>query len=392
MDLGFTREEEAFRAEVLNFLAEEPPESFPIQTKDECFGFGSWSYEFTKRIGEKGWIGITYPKKYGGLGLNQIYQFILNEELAYHRAPWAGHFFAYTVGRALINYGTEEQRTRFLPTLGRGEIQFWQALSEPDAGSDLMNCKTRAIERGNCYVIDGQKTWGSRAHRANHAWLMARTDPNSRSKGLSLFLIDMNTPGLSLRPIVNLAGDAAFYELYLDAVKVPKENLLGEKNGAMKIVIPSLEADRFWARSARIAYCRRIFNDFLVKLKKMQRNGKLLINDDVVRNEVVDRMIDLEVARLLSYRAICLISSGKSLTYEGSVVKLVADELGKRIASTMRGITGPSCLLESDSPLRELDVDVAREYIYSIGHGIAGGTAEIQRNTIAIRGLGLPRQ
>jgi len=391
MDFKFTEEEEVFRKQVLDFLDEEPPQNFPTQTENECFGFGSWSYEFTKRIGEKGWIGITYPEEYGGLGLNPMYQYVLNEEMAYHKAPWAGHFFAYTVGRAIVKFGTQEQKRRFLPRLARGEIQFWQALSEPDAGSDLTNCRTRAIEHGDSFIINGQKIWGSRAHRANHAWLLARTDRDSQSTGLSMFLVDMNTPGLSLRPITNLAGDAAFYELFLDSVRVPKENLLGEKNGAMKIVIPGLEADRFWARSARVAYCRRIFDDFLSSIKVTEQNGKPILDNGYNRNEIIERVIDLEVARLLSYRTIYLISNEKTLNYEGSVIKLVADELGKRIASTVRNILGPACLF-GDKTLNGLDTDITREFIYSVGHGIAGGTSEIQRNTIATRGLGLPRQ
>ena len=222
MDFQYSQEQEAYRQEVLKFIAVEPPSSFPVQTENECFGFGAWSYEFTRRMGEKGWIGITYPEMYGGLGLSPIYQFILNEEMAYHHAPWAGHWFAYTAGQAILKYGTDEQKQHFLPGLARGEIQFWQGLSEPDAGSDLLNTKTRAVDQGNHYVIDGQKIWGSRAHRASHAWLMARTAPASEKRGSSLFLIDMNTTGLSLRPISNLAGDDAFFELFLDSItKIP---------------------------------------------------------------------------------------------------------------------------------------------------------------------------
>lgn len=392
MDFTYTREQEAFRREVLKFIAEEPPESFPTQTENEGFGFGCFSREFTRRMGEKGWIGITFPEKYGGLGLSPIYQFILNEEMSYHHAPWAGHFFAYTAGQAIIKHGTEEQKQHFLPRLARGEIQFWQGLSEPDAGSDLLNTKTRAVKHGDHYIIDGQKTWGSRAHRANHVWLMVRTGPMSERRALSLFLVDMKTPGLSIRPIYNLAGEDSFYELYLDSVEVPEENLLGGENGAISIVIPGLEADRFWARSARIAYCRRTLNDLLVAIKGMKRNGRPLIEDPVLQKEIVDSAVDVEVARLLSYRTIYLLDSGRPLSYEGSVIKLVADELGRRLAATVRGILGRDCTLKDYLPFDGSYVNIGREYIYSIGHAIAGGTAEIQLNTIATRGLGLPRK
>ena len=390
LDFSLTSEEEQFRKEVQRFVAEEPPSKFPTQTENECFGFGCWSYEFTRRVGQKGWIGTTYPREYGGLGLSPIYQFILNEELAYHKAPWAGHFFAYTVGQALIKKGTEAQKRSFLPRLASGEIQFWQALSEPDAGSDLLNCRTRAVLKGDRYCITGQKTWGSRAHRANHAWLLASTRPDLRQKGLSLFLVDMKTPGMTLRPIVNLAGDAAFYELYLDSVEVPKENLIGGENSALQIVIPSLEADRFWARSARIAYCRRVFDDLVGWAKQTRRQDRPVSEDPVFRHGMTALAVDIEIARLLSLRTVYLMASGKALTYEGSATKITADELGRRIAVFARGIVGPASL-EADMPsCGDSDVNFGREYIYSIGHGLAGGTFEIQKNTIATRGLGLP--
>ncbi|MFC1977884.1 acyl-CoA dehydrogenase family protein [Chloroflexota bacterium] len=392
MDFTYTKEQEAFRQEVLKFIAEEPPGSFPTQTENECYGFGCFSYEFTRRMGDMGWIGITFPEHYGGLGLSPIYQFILNEEMSYHHAPWAGHFFAYTAGQALLKYGTDEQKQYFLPRLARGEIQFWQGLSEPDAGSDLLNTKTKAVTHGDHYIIDGQKTWGSRAHRANHVWLMARTAPASERRGLSLFLIDMDTPGLSLRPIINLAGDDSFCELYLDSVKVPQENLLGGEGGAISVVLPGLEADRFWARSARIAYCRRTLDDLLVSIKGMKRNGQPLSEDAVIQKEIIDCAVDVEIARLLSYHTIYLIDAGRPLSYEGSVIKLVADELGRRIAVTARGILGRDCIMEDYLPFDGSYVNITREYIYSMGHAIAGGTAEIQLNTIATRGLGLPRK
>lgn len=390
LNFTLTAEQESFRADVLRFIAEEPPESFPTQTENECFGFGCWSYEFTRRVGDKGWVGLTFPKSYGGLGLGPVYQFILNEELAYHRAPWAGHFFAYTVGHALMKHGTEDQKRRFLPALGEGKMQCWQALSEPDAGSDLLKSKTRAVPKGDRYVITGQKTWGSRAHRASHAWLLASTNPELHQKGLSIFLVDMETPGITLRPIVNLAGDEAFYEMYLDSVEVPRENLVGGENGALQVVIPALEADRFWARSARIAYCRRIFDDLISWARQTSRHGVPIIEDDVLRNQLVDLAIDLEVARLLSLRTVYLIESGKHLTYEGSATKITADELGRRMAQVARKIIGPVCLEADDSSCANMPANFGREYIYSIGHGLAGGTTEIQRNTIATRGLGLP--
>ncbi len=390
LDFSLTSEQEEFRKEVLRFVAEEPPSSFPTQTENECFGFGCWSYEFTRRVGQKGWIGTTFPREYGGLGLSPVHQFILNEEMAYHKAPWAGHFFAYTVGQALTKKGTEAQKRAFLPRLASGEVQFWQALSEPDAGSDLLNCKTRAVAKGDRYLITGQKTWGSRAHRANHAWLLASTRPELHQKGLSMFLLDMKTPGITLRPIINLAGDASFYELYLDSVEVPRENLIGGENSALQIVIPSLEADRFWARSARIAYCRRVFDDLIAWAKKTKRNGLPVSEDPVFRHGLTELAVEIEVSRLLSLRTVYLMASGKPLTYEGSATKIMADELGRRIAQFARGVIGPDCLDVDVPSCGDSEVSFGREYVYSIGHGLAGGTLEIQKNTIATRGLGLP--
>ncbi len=224
MDFTFTESEERLRGELRRFLADVLPpdwEGSGTDLSDDDFEFGQY---FNKRLAERGWIAPAWPKQYGGLGATHVEQAIFGEELAYHRAPMGGRIFGVgMIGPTLIVHGSEEQKRRHLPGITAAEVLWCQGYSEPGAGSDLAALQTRAVRDGDDYVINGQKIWTTQAHRAQWMFLLARTDPEApKHKGITFFLVDMKTPGITVRPLVNMAGRHEFNEVFFEDVRVPK--------------------------------------------------------------------------------------------------------------------------------------------------------------------------
>jgi len=392
MDFTFTGEEQAWRQEVHEFLESEHPETFPCEELDEGYGFGGWSLAFTRRLGEKEWIGRTWPKEYGGQDRPLMELFILYDEIACYEAPAEASCYSEFCGMHITRYGSDELKRWLLPALARGEITLWEGLSEPNAGSDLLALQTTAVEDGDYYIINGQKTWNSNGHRASHGYTAAKTDPEApRHKGMSMFIIDMKSPGITIRPIPDMAGGDAYTEVFFDNVRVPKGNLVGGKNEGFPLILGALEGDRFWGRCMKASYKRRILEEVVGYCRQTKgANGKPLAQDPLVRHKLADLAIEIEVCRLLSYRAIWKLNKGETLTYEASVLKTFADEMGQRFTHTVMQILGPYGQLERGSKWAPFDGEIERGYLNSVGHTIAGGTSEIQRSTIARFGLGLP--
>jgi len=385
MNFGFTEKEEAFRQEVQEFIRQEPPEKFVSDFPGE-YSWGDWSAEYTRRLGTKGYISRSWPKEYGGLGGSLMEQFIFLEEMVYHKAPVLSMIFLDSIARAIINYGNEKLKDELLPTIAKGELTFWEGFSEPNAGSDLLALETRAVEDEDGYVINGQKTWNSFAHLADYGFTLARTDPEApRHQGISAFLVDMKSPGITVRPIMSMCGTTTFSEIFFDDVRVPRHYLLGEKNRGFPLLLVGLEADRLWARGPMCGGFKRILEQLVEYVKETGRG-----NDPVIRQELAELATEIEVSRLFGYRAAGMANQGLTMTYEASMLKTFADELDQRLYYTGMRMMGLYSQLGTDSKWAPLK-DVVHEYLFSPGITLAGGSSEIQRSTIATRGLGLPR-
>lgn len=392
MEFGFSEKEQKLREEVRRFCLEEPPESFPHEIEDEGYGFGGWSRAFTTRLGQKGWLSISWPKEYGGMGGTVMERFVAAEELAYHRAPQYGHLFGDAVAAGLLRHGTEEQKKDFLPKMAKAEILFSTGLSEPGAGSDLLNTATRAVKDGDYYVLNGQKIWPTGAHIAEWSLILARTDPEApKARGLSTFLVDTRSKGVTVNPIIDMAGAKSFNEIFLEDVRVHKKYLLGQENKGLPLVFECLEGDRFWGRCLRHAGSQKDLDELVTYMNETEYNGRSLRDDEVLRDQLAEIAVELEVSRMLNYKAAWLLNSGASISWESSVVKTFADELGQRIAHLGLRILGPEVQLEGESKWAALRKRFTFLYNFNRGLSLAGGTSEIQRNTIALRGLGLPR-
>jgi len=392
MDFRFSEREEKLREEVRQFCQQEPPENFPCEIEDEGYGFGGWSRAFTRRLGEKGWLAIAWPKEYGGLGGSIMERFVAAEELAYHRAPQYGHLFGDAVATGILGFGTEEQKKDFLPQMARAEILWATGLSEPGAGSDLLNTATRAVKDGDDYIINGQKIWPTGAHLAEWCLILARTDPEApKSRGLSTFLVDVRSPGVTVNPVIDMSGSKSFCEIFLEDVRVPKSCLLGEENRGLPLVFACLEGDRFWGRCLRHAGSKKDLEELVEYVNEARYDGRSLKEDQVLRDTLAEIAVELEVSRMINYKSAWLLNKGASISWESSVVKTFADELGQRIANVGLQILGPQVQLREDSKWASLRKRFTFLYNFNRGLSLAGGTSEIQRTTIALRGLGLPR-
>ncbi len=207
MDFGFTVEQERWRQEIKQFLKENPSDNFPTQTGEDSWGHGAFSYEFVRLLGAKGWISLTWPKKYGGQERPWMDLLILFEELARARVPWAAAAICWSMSNTILELGSEELKQEFLPGIGKGETILWLAMSEPDAGSDLLSMRTTAIEQDDCYLVNGQKVWSALAHLSDYGFLFARseTDPNvPKYMAISLFMLDKSLPGVTVQPLLQL--------------------------------------------------------------------------------------------------------------------------------------------------------------------------------------------
>lgn len=392
MDLTFSKEQEAWRQEVRAFFKAEPPEKFPTQGVDLGWGFGAWSYQFARRMGEKGWISLCWPEEFGGKARPIVDRLILWEEIAYHKAPGGAIFSSMGYADAFLERGSPRLKEELLPGLARGEINTWMALSEPDAGTDLLALQTRAEEDGDSYILNGGKIWSSNAHLADYGFVLAITDRDApRGRGLSSFVVDKRAPGVTIEPLYTLAGEHYHNQVFFDNVRVHRDYLVGEKNRGLAQIFTSLDIDRFWGRWGKPALMKRILEELVEYARQTKRNGKSLLDDCLVRHQLADVAIQTEVTRMLCYWAAGKVINGQQLEQEASLSKLLADESWQRVLRIGMQLLGLYGQLEPDSKWVPLLGTIERYYLHSVGHTLAGGTSEIIRNTIATRGLGLPR-
>ena len=392
MEFTFTAEEHAFAEDVRRFIREHPPADFPVDGMDAGYGSGANSKAFIRALAAQGWISMCWPAASGGQAKPMFFKLILTEELARAGAPFGPLSGVWQTADAIIEYGSEHLRTVVLPAIARGEATFWQGYSEPDAGSDLLALKTEARRDGDHYVIRGHKIWSSHAGIATHGLVFARTSRETRkSRGFSMFVVPNGTPGMDIRPITSLTGGVYHYEVFLDEVRVPEGVRLGPEGEGFVALLNGLDSDRFWGRFYKAPALERVLRRLVDYANTTRVEGVPLARDPSVRRRLAAMASELAAMRWLFYRAGCMIRDGAPITYETAVAKNLADETGQKLARLGMDLLGPWGPLRAGSPEAKLDGEISHAYLTSLGHTIAGGTAEILRTTIATRGLGLPR-
>ncbi len=391
MDFRDSPEDAAFRTEVREFLRTELPPDLRA-ADDAVLGVGIGEDErerdWLRTLAKRGWVAPAWAKEYGGAGLSVMQQFVFNEEMARARAPRPNFLAIGLAGPTIIVHGTEEQKREHLSGILSGETFWCQGFSEPGSGSDLASLQTRAVQDGDDFIINGQKIWTSGAHRAQRMMLLARTDSDApKHKGISYFLLDMKSPGVTVRPLTNLADTPSFNEVFFDSVRVPTKDLLGELNRGWYVATTTLDFER-----------SGIING--VGLQTLVREIAGYAREhrcadgawSSVRLEIIDRAIEAEIAIVLSYRVVTMQAKGQIPNQEASITKLYGSELAQRIARTGMKVAGLYGQLGPGSLRAPLGGRFDAWYRIAVGSTIAGGTSEIQRSVIAQRGLGLPRE
>ncbi|TAK37086.1 MAG: acyl-CoA dehydrogenase [Chloroflexota bacterium] len=383
MDFRFPDDVERFRLEVREFLAREwhPDPAWGDTPADA-------DRTFKRKLATKGWYALSIPKEYGGLGLPLLQQFVFHEELSYVDAPGTGVGVA-IVAPCLIKYGTEEIRRRFIPRIISAEIDFCLGYSEPEAGSDLAALSTTAILDGDNFVINGQKMFTTSAHRTEFVWLAARTDPTAvKHKGISMLLVDIKSPGITIRPL-HAMDDTRTNVVYYDNVIVPKENLVGEINRGWYYITTALDFERLLAFP--IAGVRGIFDQIVAYVKQTSRGGQPLKDQPEIRSKLARLSADLEMGQLISHQAAWKASEGQLLSHEAAMIKTWSSELLQRTCHIGTQILGLYGTLQYGSKYAPLQGRIERAHRAAVMRTFGAGSNEIQRNIIALRGLGLAR-
>lgn len=390
MEFKFSPEDEEFRKQLREFVQQELPSDWE--------GGGrwpeEWNWEQTRQmrqsLAEKGWLTMHWPEEYGGQDASPVRSAIYNEELAYMRAPGRDIFGVRMLGPTLMIHGSEEQKQTHLPPIARGEVQWCQGYSEPESGSDLASLSTRAVRDGDDYIINGAKIWTTLAHRADWIMCLARTDPDApKHRGISFILVDMKTPGVEVRPIVNMSGGHEFNQVIFDNVRVPRRNVVGEENRGWYVAVTLLDFERSGIDYS--AMSRRLLDEIREYATERQQNGQSLVKAPWVRNLLADRYIETEVARLMAYNVAYMQGEGLVPNREASMSKVFGSETLQRTTMAGMEILGPYGILGRDEKWAPLSGRMQEHWMISFSHKIAAGTSEVQRNIIAGRGLGLPR-
>jgi alkylation response protein AidB-like acyl-CoA dehydrogenase len=391
VDFGYTQEEEKFRERLATFLDKELTEEIARQNWEDK-GIGPEAREFSRRLAVNGFLGMSWPKEYGGQGLPPTYDFILLDELG---KRWGAHVpmdVGYTmVGHTILRRGSEEMKKEFLPQIIDGEIEFCLGYTEPNSGSDLASMQMRAVKEGDSYIIDGQKTFNTECHYSEYHWLAVRTDFNPdipKHKGISLFVVDMDSPGISVRPLWTMSGERT-NEVYYDNVRVPEARRVGEENKGFYYMMEAIDSERNQVFVPARLY--PILEDLVHYAKETKFDGKPLSEDPLIRDGLAQVAIDLEVATLLADHARWLESNELPMTYEPEVTKVFVSELEQRLVDVGTRVLGLYSTLTEDSKWVPLRGRIGWYYLHSFMTTIGGGTSEIGRNVIAQRGLGLPR-
>ena len=390
MDFDFAPDQVAFRAEVEAFLDEhDDPDVFdPTRENMAQIVDTSARRKFMSQVGEQGWLGITWPKELGGKEGDGIYEYLLNEALAGRGGPQIGKGVG-IIGKTLIRHGNEKLKAEFLPKILRNEVEFAIGYSEPEAGSDAASMKLRAVRDGEGWRLNGQKTWTTSAHFAEWYWVGARTDPDNKHQGITLFLVPLDDPGITINPIWTM-GDERTNDVFFDDVWVSDDYVVGEVNRGFQYISEALDLERFTMFTFSQIEQRL---DLLVEyVATATRDGEPLRNDPVVRRQIAHLVTEAEVARVLGLRFVAgSAKGGAPPTVESSEYKLYATELSKRLADASMDLAGPGSQLRVHTDDAPMKGRAESTYRYTVIDTIGGGASEIQKNIVARRKLGLPK-
>jgi len=394
MEFEFTQEEEALRKEVESWLKQE----LTSELKTELEG---WSHavvphggpshrlhEFGLKLGAKGWLGMNWPKKYGGQERSLIEQFIVWDEILYQGGVVPNFEALLMMGPTILQYSTEQQKQDYLPGIARGEIEFSLGYTEPQAGSDLASLQMNAVEDGDNYIINGQKVYNTCTHYADYHWLAVKTDLSvPKHRGISVFIVDLKSPGITVRPLWTMGGGRT-NEVYYDNVKVPKTNMVGEKNRGWQCITFALDYERLLGFSP--APARKDFEHLVRYVKENERGKKLLASNPLIRYKLAEIGIELSAHKFMHREAIWKVDNGIPLSYETPMHKMLITELNQRLVEIGMEILGPLGLLRKSSRWAVFNGQMEMGYRACVMHTFGGGSSELMRTLIATRGLGLP--
>ena len=394
MDFTWTPEQDAYRMDVRRWLEENRPQSLGKADDLEAGGDDAiWDRlkAWHKKLYHAGWAGLTWPKEYGGRGATFIEQVIFQQELGRLNLPMGCNVLGVIMtGPALMQWGTDEQKKRYLNPILAGDEIWCEGMSEPGAGSDLASIQCRAELKGDEFIVNGQKVWTTIAHRSHFVQLFVRTDPDlPKHKGMSALLVDMKSPGVSVRPLKQITGDSEFNEIFFEDVRVPKENLLGPLNMGWQVLVATLMHERFGIGET-LGGTEQALHALVQVAKAVDVNGRPAIEDNDIRQQIAQFAIETTAKKYNGLRSLSKRLKGQQPGPEASISKLLSTDLGQRMTKFITRLLGEYALLERHTPLAP-EGDWMRRILYSESLTIAGGTSPVQKNMIGERILLLPK-
>lgn len=383
MDFKFTPEQEQLRREVREFALRPDIQNTVQEIHKLDDHFNAFSKEVYEELGSQGWLAIHWPKQYGGEGKTLIEATIVQEELLYHGVSMGPYGLTIGIfGNALLHIGSEEQRVKYLPGIAKGKTYCCILYTEPNAGSDLASLVTKAVKDGDDYVINGTKIFTSQGHLAHYGLLAARTNPNvPKHKGISAFILDMKSPGITINPMIALSGERV-NEISLEDVRIPAGNMVGEPEKGWMKLNEALAVERTSAATGWVTEARRMLDHICRYVKE-----KGLGTDKVVRLKLARLETRWQIAHLLLWRSVCMTANGARPDSEASMAKLYSTELDKEIIKTSQEIMGSGALVTRFDPAAPMSGEVSDWYLHVPYFTIAAGSSEIMRQMIALRKL-----
>ena len=393
MDFQYTPEQEAYRAKVRAWLEANQPGKLDQPDPESAGDDRQWKRlkEWHKRLYQGGWMGLTWPKEYGGQKATFIEQVIFQQELGRFNLPFGVNVLGVIMtGPALMQWGTDEQKKRYLEPIISGEEIWCEGMSEPGAGSDLAAIQTRAVLDGDNFVVNGQKVWTTVAHRSDFCQLFVRTDPDlPKHKGMSCLLVDMKAPGVVVKPLKQISGDSEFNEIFFEDVRVPKKNLLGPINMGWQVLVSTLMHERIGIGET-LGGSEQLLTYIVDLAKHCKVNGRPAHEDPSIRQQIAQFACEVAAKKYGGMRSLTKRLKGQPPGAEASISKMVSTELSQRMVKYSTRLLGEYALLERHSPLAP-EGDWLRRILASESMTIAGGTSAVQRNMIGERILGLPK-
>jgi 3-oxocholest-4-en-26-oyl-CoA dehydrogenase alpha subunit len=386
MDFSLTPEQEQFKKQVRDFIQEHLTPQLREEVERLHWSIGPLGKRFVRLMGQQGWLGVGWPREYGGQGRGAIEQWLFLEEIDLENLPTGGLTLS-SAGPTLMRVGSEEQKREYLPGILSGEIEFAIGYTEPDAGSDLAALRTQAIREGDSYVINGRKIYTSAAHHSTHIWLLARTEPDApRHRGLSILIVPIDAPGVTIRPLRTLGGERS-NEVFFDAVRIAAGNLVGEENQGWQYVTMALDLERLIPHARTQRQLQHLVN----YAKQTVVDGRPLSKHPQVRIALARLAVEVEAVRLSSLRSAWMIECGRAPNVEASILKIFISEVSEHIALAAQNIMGPYAAVRTEDPLAAVEGRMENLYRRFPLFKFAGGTNEVMRNIVAQRGLGMPR-